>query len=337
MRDRIALALIFLWTVLLVAAADARAEKRVALVIGNGAYRDVSFLKKPPNDARKVAAILKDMGFDVTLSIDADKQELERLAADFKAALPSADVGFFFFSGHGFQTANVSQQHPINHIVPIDFDVEKATSELGTVSLDVIVEALRSNARLGYVFMDACRNDPRLTEASQRQGEASRAVQITRGFSAISPKLPEASKLPRDNGPAGLLIAYSTDPGNVAFEGPTGDLSPFTSALARHLTTRGLSIAEILGLVSADVARETGGRQTPWNVASLTAGAYRFLAAPPAAQQSAPRPASFSGNSSSGNSRPSSGAGSRPSGGGGAPARSNNLPPNIGVGAGAGL
>ena len=148
MRDRIALALIFLWTVLLVAAADARAEKRVALVIGNGAYRDVSFLKKPPNDARKVAAILKDMGFDVTLSIDADKQELERLAADFKAALPSADVGFFFFSGHGFQTANVSQQHPINHIVPIDFDVEKATSELGTVSLDVIVEALRSNARL---------------------------------------------------------------------------------------------------------------------------------------------------------------------------------------------
>src|SRR5262249_35751085 len=114
-------------------------------------------------------------------------------------------------------------------------------------------------------------------------------------------------------GPTGLLIAYATDPGNVALEGDSGALSPFTGALAKHLLSPGLSAAEIMGRVSAEVAAQTRGQQTPWNVSSLTAGTYQFTARPP--------PAPSSGTAKAPTARPGGGA----------------LPPNLGVGVGSGL
>ena len=323
-RSIYSLLLLILSLSLLLGTYDARAEKRVALVIGNAAYTGIASLKKPLNDARKVAEMLRDMKFEVILGVDATKQELDRLAKSFDDALNASDVGFFYFSGHGFQTAQAAQQHPVNHVVPIDFTVDSVGTNLATLPLDRVIDSLRRKARLGYVFMDACRSDPRLTAASERHAGNTRAVAISRGFSPVSigspggsPARPAAGK-----GPMGLLIAYATDPGNVALEGDKGQFSPFTSALVKHLPAPGSSIAEVMGRVSAEVAAETSGQQTPWNVASLTAGAYQFV----------PRP---SGQSSQPASRPGNSSAGRPAGAG-APARSN-LPPNLGVGVGAGL
>src|SRR5262249_1716807 len=156
------------------------------------------------------------------------------------------DVGFFYYSGHGFQTNHVDQPHPINHIVPVDFELERADAELETLPLDAIIQPLRARARAGFVFMDACRNDPRLAAASVRIGSGPKAVTISRGFSpynaGVDPpdvertdSTPSAVRPGTRKVPAGLLIAYATDPGNVALEGNVGELSPFTTALVKHI------------------------------------------------------------------------------------------------------
>ena len=296
-------------------ASQAAPEKRVALVIGNAAYAGISPLQKPINDAQKMAEVLRGLNYEVIIGINASKRELDALAQRFRAALKGADVGFFFYSGHGFQTNRIEQQHPINHIVPVDFNVQDVNTALGSLALDVIIEAIRSQARVGFIFMDACRNDPQLTAASERLASNTRSVTIARGFApvAVIEKTSTAKGAPA-KGPTGLLIAYATDPGNVAFEGDTGTLSPFTGALSKHLVTPGLSAAEIMGRVSAEVATQTGGQQTPWNVSSLTAGTYLFT----------PRPAAPPGSGTT-----AKGPGARPAGSG--------LPPNLGVGVGSGL
>jgi uncharacterized caspase-like protein len=298
----------------LVASSAAAPEKRVALVIGNAAYSGISPLQKPRNDAQKMAEVLRGLNYEVILGFDASKRDLDGLAQRFRAALKGADVGFFFYSGHGFQTNRIEQQHPINHIVPIDFNVRDVNTAPTSLALDVIIEAIRSQARVGFIFMDACRNDPQLTAASEHLASNTRSVTIARGFApvAVVEKAP-AAKASVAKGPTGLLIAYATDPGNVALEGETGALSPFTGALAKHLAAPGLSAAEILGRVSAEVSAQTRGQQTPWNVSSLTAGTYQFTPRPPAAASpgTAKAPAA------------------RPGGGG--------LPPNLGVGVGSGL
>jgi uncharacterized caspase-like protein len=294
---------------------DAAADKRVALVIGNAAYTDITPLNKPINDAQKVADVLRGMNFDVILATDASASELASLAQRFGSALKDADVGFFFYSGHGFQTNQVAQQHPINHIVPVDFKVDKAGVAGATLALDAIIDPLKRQAKVGFIFMDACRSDPQLTAASERLARGTRAVSISRGFSPVSVagEQSPATKPGNRRGPAGLLIAYATDPGNVALEGDKGSFSPFTGSLVKHLGTPGLSAAEIMGRVSAEVATETQGQQTPWNVSSLTAGTYQFVPRPP--QPAAPRTSPTAS----------------------APQRNNALPPNLGVGAGSGL
>ena len=290
-------------------------EKRVALVIGNAAYSGISPLQKPLNDAQKMAEVLRGLGYEVIVGENASKRELETLAQRFRSALKGADVGFFFYSGHGFQTNRIEQQHPVNHIVPIDFNVQEVNTAVGSLALDVIIDAIRSQARVGFIFMDACRNDPQLAAASERLASNTRSVTIARGFAPVS--VIEKASTPKagvGKGPTGLLIAYATDPGNVALEGETGSLSPFTGALAKHLVAPGLSAAEIMGRVSAEVASQTRGQQTPWNVSSLTAGAYLFTPKPPVA------PAGGTATK---------GTAARPGGG--------TLPPNLGVGVGSGL
>ena len=298
----------------LASAGTAAPEKRVALVIGNANYSGISPLQKPLNDAQKMAEVLRGMNYEVILGLNASKHDLDAFAQRFRAALKGADVGFFFYSGHGFQTNRIEQQHPINHIVPVDFDVHNVSTAPSSLALDVIIEAIRSQARVGFIFMDACRNDPQLTAASERLASNTRSVTIARGFApvAVIEKAP-AAKASVAKGPTGLLIAYATDPGNVALEGETGAFSPFTGALAKHLVAPGLSAAEIMGRVSAEVSAQTRGQQTPWNVSSLTAGTYQFT----------PRPAA----------PPTSGAAKAPAARPGGPAR----PPNLGVGVGSGL
>jgi uncharacterized caspase-like protein len=113
-----------------------------------------------------------------------------------------------------------------------------AAGALGSLALEVIIEAVRRQARVGFIFMHACRNI-RSPGGLGTVGQHTRRVTIARLRARGGSEKTSTAKATLATGPTGLLIAYATDPGNVALEGDRGALSPFPGALTKHLLTPG--------------------------------------------------------------------------------------------------
>lgn len=234
-------------------------EQRVALVIGNAAYRGSAALRNPVNDASDVADKLKTLGFDVILRTDVGQREMTRAITQFGDRLGPGSVGLFFYAGHGVQVRGR------NYLIPVDAEISGESSVRSeSVDLDQAIAQL-SAARIGVVVLDACRNNP--FERSFRAGAGGGLAQI--------------------DAPKGTLIAYSTAPGNVAADG-AGRNSPFTAAFLGALDLPGRTVEQLFKEVRVGVARATGDRQIPWESSSLT-GDFYFRTA--AAASPAPIPA----------------------------------------------
>jgi len=267
---RILAKLIVASTMLIVFAGAAQAERRLALVIGNGDYR-VQPLDNPTNDARLIAETLRSVGFEVTHLEDLGQRGLERAVVTFSRDLRAAGedaVGFFFYAGHAIQADGE------NYLIPVDAELQD-TLDLRIQTLDastVMTSLEAAGNRLNMVFLDACRNNP--FKGVSRSG--------TRGLTKM-------------DAPTGTLIAYSTAPGDVAADG-AGRNSPYSRALARAVQVPGLPVEQVLKRVRIEVMERTGNRQTPWESSSLT-GDFVFIeetpepeptpkvAAPPAQDQ----------------------------------------------------
>jgi uncharacterized caspase-like protein len=236
--------------------APAAAEKRVALVIGNSAYESVPRLTNPSNDAADVAAKLKALGFEVVEGIDLGKRDMEKRIRAFAEALSGADVGLFYYAGHGLQ---VDQR---NFLAPVDA-LLKSESDLDfeAVQLDLVLKNMVRNATTSIVFLDACRDNPLAAKLAQ----VGRSLDVGRGLARV-----EAA--------ASMMIVYATEPGKVALDG-SGRNSPFTGALLRHIDTEGASISDVMIAVRNDVLSETSGKQRPFESASLT-GQFFFKPKP---------------------------------------------------------
>jgi uncharacterized caspase-like protein len=245
---------------------DAQAQgagvKRVALVIGNAAYKEQP-LKNPVNDAKAMAAKLRQIGFQVIERTNATKSQMEKAVADFGEALNAGAVGLFYYAGHGLQVGGR------NFLVPVDATI---TSEqrvrLETLDVDVVLDQMEAaKSGVNLLILDACRNNP-----------------FERRFRATGGGLAQI------NAPQGTLIAYATAPGKVAADGD-GANGLYTAKLLQHIATPGLPVEEVFKRVRIDVSRETNADQTPWESSSLT-GSFTFveqqLAAAPAAQATAP-------------------------------------------------
>ena len=206
---------------------------------------------------------------------------MERTLARFARSLEGDDVGLVFYAGHGLQVEG------INYLVPVDATLEhRADLPFEAVPLDIILGQLERNVPVSLVFLDACRDNP-LARTLARSMGSTRSSAIGRGLAEV-------------NGGIGSLIAYSTQPDNVALDGE-GDHSPFTSALLEHIATPGLEVRQILTRVRSEVIAETRGRQVPWDHSSLTRDFYFAPEAepdppPPAALPADPVPAPPAGN-----------------------------------------
>ena len=267
----------FALAVALLANASAAAERRVALIIGNAAYTGIQSLQNPVNDATEIDKALRALGFQVLVLADARKAEIDGAIQRFRELVRGADVGLFYYSGHGFQTSRADQHHPVNHIVPVDFRIPAGGKALeNTVPLDNVLKPLET-ARVSLVFMDACRNDPQLEQASRRMGDQSRSVVLGRGFAPvlISPGAGSivGPSTANDGRPSGMLIAYAAAPGSEASDGDDR-VSPFTKSLLKHISATGVPIFDIMGRVGKDVQRDTNNKQRPWYVSELTAPFY---------------------------------------------------------------
>ena len=249
----------------LLLALPAAAEKRVALVVGNSAYKEVGQLANPVNDAQEIASALKASGFDVILGTNVDKRAFDNKVRDFAGLLESADVAIFFYAGHGLQVAGR------NYLIPVDAHLQgERDLDFDAENLDFILKQMELGRadKTNIVFLDACRDNPFAQNLARSMG--TRSTSIGKGLAQV------------DTG-VGTFIAYSTQPGNVALDGK-GKNSPFTAALAKHVREPGRDLTSVMIEVRKDVLAATGGKQVPWDHSALT-GEFYFQ--PTAAQRSA--------------------------------------------------
>ena len=233
-------------------------DRRVALVIGNSDYKNSPKLDNPGNDAADMAAALRQLGFQVFEGRDLDKPGMDRIIRDFAEALTGAHAGLFFYAGHGLQVGGQ------NYLVPIDAKLTStAALDFEMVRLDLVHRSIEREANTNIIILDACRDNPLARNLARALG--TRSSQIGRGLAAV-----ESGE--------GTLISFSTQPGNVAFDGK-GRNSPYTSALLKHIGAPGDDLSTILINVRNDVMKDTERRQVPWEHSALTSRFY-FLAPP---------------------------------------------------------
>ena len=235
---------------------SANADRRVALVVGNSAYKHAATLRNPGNDANDVAETLKKVGFDVVLGLDLDQQGFARTIEQFARALDDADVGLFFYAGHGLQ------MNERNYLVSTNAKLENEfllSSE--TIELDAIVRLMESKVPINLVFLDACRNNPLAENLRRSLASLKRGALLGRGLARM-----EAHG--RDT-----LIAFAAAPGQEAADGSDRN-SPFTAALLKHLPKPGLEVSDMLKEVAADVRRDTRNSQRPQQLSDMTKTFY---------------------------------------------------------------
>lgn len=265
---------IFIVTVAALAFANpARAEKRVALVIGNSSYLHVPRLANPANDAGLMADALRAVGFTLIgggPQLDLDEVGLRRATQMFGEALQGADVGLFYYAGHALEMRGA------NYLVPVGANpVKEADADFQMMDARLVMRQMESaGTKLNIVVLDACRNNP----------FAGRGLRAT------------GSGLAQMQAPEGTLISFATQPGNVALDG-AGQNSPYTAALAAAIGKPGLDIFRTFNQVGLAVANATAGQQQPWVSSSPIKGEFYFAGRAPAANVNGGTPAAGSSDS----------------------------------------
>lgn len=225
-------------------------EKRVALIIGNGAYVGATPLRNPPNDARSISAALREIGFDVIERVDLKSREMKRAVIEFGNKLRSNDVGLFYYAGHGVQSNGK------NYLIPVDAEIEKeADIAVDGVELDTVMAQIEdAKNRLNIVILDACRNNFS-TRSWRDQG---------RGLLQVA------------NAPSGIFIAYATAPGSTASDNKSGQNGLYTQELLKAMRQPGMRIEEVFKQVRLRVRELSKGQQIPWESSSLE-GEFYFI------------------------------------------------------------
>jgi hypothetical protein len=239
---------LFLAAALLLVCQPAWAYKRVALVIGNAAYFNAPQLPNPVNDSAMIANTLVNAGFDVVDSRqDLSAVEMRRALRDFSDRARDADIAVIYYAGHGLELDGN------NFLIPVDAKLERDADVYDEgLSLDRVLLAIEPAKQLRLVILDACRDNP--FAKNMKKTLATRA--IDRGLAKVEPTSPNT------------LIAYSAKAGSTALDGNSSN-SPFTLALAKHLTTPGLDVRRAFGFVRDDVLKTTANRQEPFVYGSL--------------------------------------------------------------------
>ena len=247
----------------------AKADRRVAFVVGNGAYKNVAQLPNPPVDAKAMAAVLRNVGFEVVEGTNLTRDKMTERLLEFGKKAQGADVAVFFYAGHGIAISGT------NYLLPIDADIKSEMDvKLGAaINIDLTLDQTMSDAKVKLVFLDACRDNP--FAAKIKSNASTRSVSVQSGLAEMKSG-------------EGTLIAFATGPGQTALDGQEGTNSPFTRALIANLTTPGVEIQQAMTKVRAQVNEETNKGQLPWGHTNLIGSVYLNPVAAPAAGAAAP-------------------------------------------------
>jgi TonB family protein len=242
-----------------VGSSNTSANRRIALVIGNGAYPTAP-LKNPPNDATDMAAALSRLGFTVEHGVNLSQRQMKAMIREFGQKLKASGQGLFYFAGHGVQLKGR------NYLIPTDVEIT-SESDVEDQGVDAnLIMGLMDEAGngLNVVILDACRNNP-----------------FARSFRSGT------SGLAQVDAPTGTFVAYSTGPGKVARDG-TGRNGAYTAELLKQMAVPGLAIEEVMKRVRASLKQQTNGEQIPWESSSLVGDFYFNAAGKPSTMTSQP-------------------------------------------------
>lgn len=225
----------------------AQAAERIALVIGNSAYKTQNVLANPVNDASDVAEMFRKMGYDVIVGLDLDGAGLKDKLKEFRDRLEGHKLALFYYAGHGMQVEGR------NYIVPVDAKIEKPDDvALETVDMDIVLQLMRARDRIGVIVLDACRDSP-FTRSLKRGKTKTRSAESAYAGGGLA-EIPNA---------VDLAIVYATGPGKVAEDGD-GRNSPFTRAFLKYAPEPGQEFSRVIKRVRGDVVEATDWRQVPW-------------------------------------------------------------------------
>lgn len=254
----------------------ADALKGVALVIGQSKYEHVTALPNPAQDARDIAKLLTDMGFDARSVSDRDSTKLARDLERFAEDAEDADVALLYYAGHGIEAAGE------NWLVPVDADeTALADARERLVPVSQVVQKLQETVGVSVVLLDACRTNPfpagaelKLTPTGSANPVASGGLTVVRGATSMTSNKPANDNL-------GTVIGFAAEPGQPALDGEAGQNSPYAAALIRHLSAmKGAEFGQVMRMVTEEVYLDTKARQRPWVNESLRRLLY-FGVAPP--------------------------------------------------------
>jgi hypothetical protein len=249
---------------LLAPPAFAAANQRVALVIGNAAYKVAPKLANPVLDAKAIAETFRHLGFKVVEGYDLSSQEMRSTLSEFSTALAGSDGAVVYYAGHG--VAFDSE----NYLLPIDIDLKTPTDlDLNAISVSQLLRQMRREERANVIILDACRDNPFAAELERGRN---RGVVGHRGLNRIEGDLAR-----------GALIAFASDPNATALDGEAGEHSPFTKALIDHLGDQGVAIDTVMQRVRSEVWQATKNQQLPWVNTSII-GEFDLNPAPDASR-----------------------------------------------------
>src|ERR1700735_3358259 len=240
---------------MLMSANAAKADRRVAFVVGNGAYKNVTQLPNPPIDAKAMAGVLRNAGFDVVEGINLTRDKMTERLLEFGKKNQGADVARFFYAGHGIAVDGT------NYLLPIDADIKSEMDvKLGAaINIDLTLDQTMNDAKVKLVFLDACRDNP--FAAKIKSNASTRSVSVGSGLAEMKSG-------------EGTLIAFATGPGQTALDGQEGTNSPFTRALMANITQPGVEIQQAMTQVRAQVNEETNKGPLPWGHTNLIGSGY---------------------------------------------------------------
>lgn len=243
------------------------ANKKIALIIGNGTYQYATPLKNPVNDAIDNAKTLQKLEFKVRLVTDVSLKDIEFAVEEFIAKLTATKcVGVMFYAGHG------SQLERNNYLIPVDVTVQ-AEHELKEKAFNIALlpDALKkAKNETNIIILDACRDNP----FAGGFKNASRSLSDKGTDRAIRLNTPVLSAgLSKLDVPPNTLIAFATAPGKVAADGE-GRNSPYTKQLIRSMQREGLTVEQVFKEVRGKMLAESQGKQIPWESSSLVSDFY---------------------------------------------------------------
>ena len=234
-------------------------EQRVALIIGNSAYK-IAPLLNPINDAKDMEQALSSFGFDTIYKENLTNSDMKKAIRDFGERIRNGGVGFFYYAGHGIQVNGHNYLIPIEAVINNEYEVEYESVDIGLV----LAQMEEAETRLNVVILDACRNNP-----------------FTRSFRSTKRGLASTDPL------KGTLIAYATAPGAVASDGDTRN-GLYTQELLNAMRIPGLKLEDVFKRVRIAVQRKTASKQIPWETSSLIEDFYFLKQEAPDAKSSVP-------------------------------------------------